>query len=42
MKIHINAWHDTTSPNAGGSEVVIDRAAAELTLRSGLLLDNMA
>jgi len=33
MKIHINAWHDTTSPNAGGSEVVIDRAAAELTLR---------
>jgi glycosyltransferase involved in cell wall biosynthesis len=33
MKIHINAWRDLDSPGAGGSEVVIDRAATELTLR---------
>ena len=33
MKIHINAWHDIASPGAGGSEVVIDRAAEELTRR---------
>jgi len=31
MKIHINAWHDLASPDAGGSEVVVDRAATELT-----------
>jgi len=33
MKIHINAWRDLDSPGAGGSEVVIDRAATELVLR---------
>ena len=33
MKIHINAWHDLASPRAGGSEVVIDRAASNLTGR---------
>jgi glycosyltransferase involved in cell wall biosynthesis len=33
MKIHINAWHDLASPGAGGSEVVIDRVATELTRR---------
>ncbi len=31
MKIHINAWHDIASPDAGGSEVVVDHAATELT-----------
>lgn len=31
MKIHINAWHDLASPDAGGSEVVVDHAATELT-----------
>jgi glycosyltransferase involved in cell wall biosynthesis len=32
VKILINAWHDLESPRAGGSEVVVDRLATELTL----------
>lgn len=33
ISVHFNAWHDIASPNAGGSEVVIDRAATELARR---------